>query len=157
MKEKRRRKRSRKRWRWKKNASVSQCLNALMHLSGSQTKFLRCQSPFESFVVSRESYNIWKKVLWQEENKKRGIHRVESSMHSARPTSFPPVSCLASRLTHFESPARCQTIHISCLNTDGLPVPKQCCKKACIGQRHAVLNFPYQRLYEIVHHLPAVI
>jgi hypothetical protein len=56
MKEKRRRKRKRK--RLKKNASVSQCLNASMHLSGSQTKFLRCQSPFESFVVSRESYNI---------------------------------------------------------------------------------------------------
>lgn len=42
----------------KKIASVSQCLNALMHLSGSQTKFLRCQSPCESFVVSRESHNI---------------------------------------------------------------------------------------------------
>lgn len=42
----------------KENASVSQCLNALMHLHGSQTKFLRCLSPFDPFVVSRESYNI---------------------------------------------------------------------------------------------------
>lgn len=106
-KEKRRRKRRRKGEKEdeKKNASVSQCLNASMHLSGSQTKFLRCQSPFESFVVSRESYNIWKSVVARRKQKKgypscRVIHAF------CPPNQFPPVSCLASRLTHIESPAR---------------------------------------------------
>lgn len=56
--EKKEKKKENKRKIKKKCLSVSmpQCLNA-PH-SGSQTKFLRCQSPFESFVVSRESYNI---------------------------------------------------------------------------------------------------
>lgn len=141
----------------KKNASVSQCLNALMHLSGSQTKFLRCQSPCESFVVSRESHNIWKSVVARRKQKKgypscRVIHAF------CPPNQFPPCQLPSISFNPYcESPARRQTSNISYLNTVGLPVPKQCCKKVCIGQRHAVLNFSHKRFYEIVHHLPAVI